>query len=296
MLWLVFVACILASAFNAASSLAEREATREPHLTELFSRQFSLVIIKNRKFLLGLGFQGLASILIVLALSQGSLVMVGPLLTLDLVFLWIFISLRYKVAATPRNWLAVASIIIGLTLLFVSLQIKPGHPNYDGLFWILASGILGGMIIVAFILTKLKISTYPLVIVLAIVTACNYALDAGLVKLVFGQLQQGGWAGVFGSWPIYALLFFAAVSIVMTQNTYAAGPLTVSQPIIEIAQTVVSMLIGIFIFHDLIKHNKLSLVGLCISSALMLAGITVLASSGKLFNSSRTNYTTRAKA
>ena len=284
MLWLVFILCILASACNAASSLAEREAAREPSLSELFSRRFSLVVLKNRKFLIGLGFQAIASALIVLALSQGSLVVVGPLLTLDLVFLWIFISLRYDVGATLRNWLAVGAIIAGLTLLFISLQIKAGHANYDGTFWIVTSGILALMIVAAFILTRLNISTHLLTIFIATVTACNYALDAGFVKLVFGQLHTGGLSAVFGSWPIYALLIFAAISIIMTQNTYGSGPITISQPIIEIAQTAASMLIGIFIFHDLIKHNGLNLVGFCISSVLLISGITLLATSGKLFN------------
>jgi len=105
---------------------------------------------------------------------------------------------------------------------------------------------------------------------------------------VFGQLQQGGWQYALSSWPIYALLIFAGISIIMTQNTYAAGRLTLSQPVIEIAQTAASMLIGIFIFHDSAKHGALNIVGLCLSSVITITGISVLATSDKLFNPSRT--------
>lgn len=284
MVWLVFVTCILASAFNAGSSLAEREASRKPHKDiRLFSHRLSWLVIRDRKFQLGLLMQGVASVLEIIALSKGSLLFIGPLLTLDLVFLWIFISYRYHLRARPRNWLAVGVIIVGLSLFFVSAQPQAGHADYDLSSWLIMGGSVLALVAAAFIITRLTDSERIHAGALGFATAANYAFDAALVKLVFSEMHNHGLGHLFAIWPLYALLGFALLSIVMTQNTYRAGPISLSQPVIEIVQALGSVLLGIFIFNDVINNAWPNMVGLCVGLVITGLGITILATSQKLF-------------
>lgn len=286
MIWLVFVLCVLAAILNAASSLAEREASRKPNVGKLFSRHFTYAIIRDRKFLLGLVLQVFASLFEVIALKIGSLVVIGPLLTLDIVFLWIFISYRYRLEIRPKNWLAVILVMVGISLVFISARPTGGSLNYSGYSW---SWAIGGVLLlvgIAYFISKTKMEPKLKSICLGIATAANYALDAGLVKLVFNQLKTQDLTHMFVTWPLYTLLFFVVLSIVMTQNTYAAGPIAISQPVIEVVQAIISVLIGVFLFHDALKHSLLSTIGLILGLVSASTGIVLMATTKRLFDHS----------
>lgn len=282
MLLLVIVACVLASAFNAGSSLFEREAARKPKAVKLFSKQLSLEVGRSKKFLFGVLLQFVASAMEIVALSHGSLVLVGPLLTLDLVFLLAFISLRYKIKIKKKNWIAAILVVSGLCLLFICTQPANGHARYDGLPWIITIGSLMLVIAIAVALTHVLKSDRLKTGLLALATSFNYAVNAGLVKLVLDEFRNNGFFNIFLHWQLYTLIALGFLSLYLTQITFSSGSLIISQPIIEIVQALATTAIGIFIFRDVVKHTPLELVGDGICSLLLIAGIWILATDRQL--------------
>jgi hypothetical protein len=285
MISVVFLACIIASALNAGSSLFEREAASFSGSNKLFTKELSSILIRNKKFIFGIGMQVAASIVEVVAISQGSLVLVGPLLTLDLVFLWLFISRRYKLKISNLNWIAVGLIIGGLSLLYFCTDPKEGKFKYNWVPWVVASSIFVVLVFIAYVVSNITKSKTIHAMVLAVATAFNYALDAGLAKLLLDQIRAHGVFYMFTSWAIYALFILAMISIIMTQNTLHAGPLTVSQPVIEMVQAVSSALIGIFIFNDKLHSDWITIVGDGVAIIAIGVGIYITATTKDLFNS-----------
>lgn len=280
----VFISCFFASLFNASSSYMEREAAKEPGLGKLFSKKLTIALAKNKKFISGIGFQLLASLMEIIALSQGSLVLVGPLLTLDIVLLWLIISYKNKLTITKKNWLAVFLIVGGLVIFTISTHPKNTYVSYSLEDWLVVMfGIISLIISAYFVMKKAK-SARLKAGVLGLATATNFALNAGLVKLIFNQIKLHGIETIIVGWPLYVLLIFAAVSVVLTQNTFHAGPLVISQPIIEIFQAVTAVFIGIYLFNGVISTGALSISADVISAVFISFGIIILASIKDLFN------------
>jgi heme/copper-type cytochrome/quinol oxidase subunit 4 len=205
------------------------------------------------------------------------------LLTLDLVFLLIFLSRRYNLKVDPKNWAAVIGVVIGLTFFFLCTRPSGGTIKYKFLSWAVTLGviaiIIGGTIL---IVPKLK-NARERVALLALATACTFGLNAGLLKLCLNQLKGGGAHLLLLSWPLYVLLFTAALSLYLTQNTLSSGSLVISQPIIEIVQPAVSIMIGFFIFDEDLKSSTLAIIGDILSTILLLVCIWILARSDGVF-------------
>jgi hypothetical protein len=283
MLLIVIGAGVTASALNAGSSVFEREAAGSPEVKDLFSRRLAVTIVKNKKFLYGIALQLLATVMEIIALGSGSLILVAPLLTLDLVFLLIFISRRYKMKVAPKNWAAVIGVVVGLTFFFLCTRPSGGTIKYNFLSWAVTLAFIALIIIgTILIVPKLK-SSKQRVALLALATACTFGLNAGLLKLCLNQVHSGGYHLLILSWPLYVLIFSAALSLYLTQNTLSSGSLVISQPIIEIVQPAVSIMIGIFIFDEDLRGSALAIIGDVLSTILLLVCIWVLARSDGVF-------------
>jgi hypothetical protein len=283
MLAIVISAGVAASALNAGSSVFEREAAGTPEVKDLFSKRLALTIAKNKKFLYGVGLQLLATVMEIIALAQGSLLIVAPLLTLDLVFLLIFLHHRYELKVAPRNWAAVIGVVVGLTIFFLCTQANGGTIKYKFWSWAVTLGVIA--IIIAgtiMIVPRLK-SAKQRVGLLALATACSFGLNSGLLKLCINQLKSGGIEHLILNWPLYVLIFSAALSLYLTQNTLSSGSLVISQPIIEIVQPAVSIMIGIFIFDEDLRKSAWAIIGDVFSTILLLVCIYILARSDGLF-------------
>jgi drug/metabolite transporter (DMT)-like permease len=283
MLWLVIATCVFAGAFNAGSTLLEREASRTPDISKLFSAELSKQVIQSRTFLLGLLLQICASIFEVVALSQGSLTVIGPLLTLDIVFLWIFLSYKFHLRVRWRSWGAVALVLLGISLFFISAQPKTGHNSSLKIDWLLIVAGVFALIAFAYSTTRGNSSPKYKASVLGAATAANFALNGALVKLLFLRIHNYGFHIIFTSWPLYTLLLFLAISILLTQNTFSAGPVTISQPIIEVFQAVASVMMGVFVFNGAIEDSAIAIVGISAGLVVTTIGVSILASNESQF-------------
>ena len=79
--------------------------------------------------------------------------------------------------------------------------------------------------------------------------AVLFALSAALTKQ-FTTLISEGWGHVFTDWVPYALVGTGVVGLFLIQSSFHAGPITASQAAITIIDPIVSVVIGIYLFHD----------------------------------------------
>lgn len=287
MILFAFLAALAAAALNAGSAVLQRLATKKPDIKELFSAGLAAQVVTNRKFLLGIGLQILGFLAQAVALSNGPLVVVEPILTMDLVFLLIFIYFTVGVRAGLREWLAVAFICIGLSSVFVAARPRGGHLQYHPLPWIittLAIGLLVGLCIAG--VRRLQ-SGKQRALLGGMAASGTFALNAAFTKLALNLLHQNGFMNMITRWPVYALMVSGLVSLYLMQNAYSAGPLAYSQPALEITEPIISVAIGIVIFGDIINYAAPNLAVELAGAALLGCGIIMLASSEKIHSAGR---------
>ena len=279
------IASLLASFLNAASSVLQRRAAGKPAPKMLFHKNLIKAMVQSRLWLSGLSLQILGAILEGIALYWATLVLVSPLLTMELVFLLLLLHFYFKVPAGLREWGAVMAICGGLSLLLLVANPRGGHMGLSGIHWALTSGLIGVIVLCSALYMRRSPSPEVRAALGGLACGLNFALTSGLAKLMLGQLHTGGVEGVFSSWEVYAVAVSGATSLLVAQSAFAAGPLAISQPIIEITYPLVSVMIGVLLFGDMVSTSAGALALEGIGAVCASVGIVLLGSSPRIHQS-----------
>lgn len=282
MLIYAFILGILTSGFNALSAILERISSGRPNPKQLFSRHFMTSVTTSRLFLMGVGVQVLAFMAEALALHFGTLVIIEPLLTTDLVFLLVFIALRTNVWPGVREWSAVLLICGGLSGFYIIARPHIGHLTFNLNKWIIVAAVVTAFVLLCIYIVKKIKSAKGRALIGGMAASSLFALNASFTKLFVDQVKQYGLFGAATHWPVVALVITGVASLLLLQNVYAAGPLGWSQPTLEITSPLIAMVIGILLFNDQIKYGNLRLPFEILMGVVIAVGIALLTSSKKL--------------
>lgn len=282
MLVITYLTAILAAMLNASSSVIQRWATAKPEADKLFGRSFAYKMLKSKLFLIGFTLQVTAFISQAIALKNGPLIIVEPLLTCDLIFLLVIIHWRLDIRMRLRDWIAAIMIMGGLTGLFAATNPQEGHLNYQAEPWIILVSIAAPVIIALAVVIRHLKSPQGRASLAALAAAAAFALNAAFTKLSLNLLTKHGVIVMLTSWPIFALIVSGLVSLYLMLNAYGSGPLAISQPIMEVVEPAAAVIIGVMIFGDSYNSSIAALaIGLA-STLVLIAGIVSLGSSPRL--------------
>jgi hypothetical protein len=281
---MVIVLSLLTAFLRAVSAVIQRRATGKPEIDQLFRRSFIHSLFKNKQWLWGLFIQLAAVLTNGLALYSGSLVLVEALLTTDIVFLLLVLHFYYKVPTGVREWGGVLAISAGLSAALFAAKPHGGEFVDIGITWTITGSIIAVIIIVCAFIMRSSPSEKLRAAMGGVASGCNFALTAGLAKLVFFQ-AQADFDSVFTSWELYALIVSVLTSIVVLQSTYGAGPLAISQPAVEIVRPLVSATIGVIVLNEIVDINPLEIVIVGIGIVTASIGVFLLADSEPILNS-----------
>lgn len=282
MIAIVYGGAVFAAMFNAGAAVIQRIATAKPDPRRLFSHRFAYEMIRSRLFLLGLVLQVVAFAAQAIALKNGPLIIVEPLLTCDLVFLLVLIHWQLGIHIKPRDLFAVAAIILGLTGIFAAANPTGGHLNYSPEPWIILLSIVTPLTIaLALIVRRLK-SANRRALLAGMAAATAYAMNAAFIKLSLNDLNRHGIISMLTSWPIFAFILSGIASLYLMLNAYGAGPLAVSQPAMEVFEPAIAVVIGIMIFGESYNSSFKALMLAFICALLLVGGIITLGSSPRI--------------
>ena len=282
MLAIVYAGAVFAAMFNAAAAVIQRIATAKPDARRLFSHRFAYEMIRSRLFLFGLLLQVIAFAAQAIALKNGPLIIVEPLLTCDLVFLLVLIHWKLGIHIKPRDLLAVGAIILGLTGIFAATKPTGGHLNYSAEPWIILVSVITPITIVLALVVRHLRSANLRALFAGTAAASAYAMNAAFIKLSLNQLNRHGIAYMLTSWPIFAFILSGIASLYLMLNAYGAGPLAVSQPVMEVFEPTIAVIIGIMIFGDSYDSSFKALALALICALLLIGGIITLGSSPRI--------------
>ena len=108
--------------------------------------------------------------------------------------------------------------------------------------------------------------------------AVLFALSAALTKQ-FTTLVSEGWGHVFTDWVPYALVATGVVGLFLIQSSFHAGPITSSQAAITLIDPMVSVVIGIYLFHDHLETADWRLPVEVVAIVVVAAGVLLLSTS-----------------
>jgi drug/metabolite transporter (DMT)-like permease len=270
----VFLALCADLVFGLGVALQQRAALEVPEEHAL--RPGLLVRLAQRPlWLLGLACEIGGFALHAAALARGSLVLVQPLLTLDLVFTLAIGAAWTHTRLTRRDWFGVGCTIIGVSAFLVAAApTSESSGTADAVGWVscaVATTVGAGAAAVWALRTR------------GVGRAARFAVAAGVANAFMAVLTKAfadklgdGIGATFGSWEPYAVVVAGVLSMLLIQTAYQAGHPTVVLPTINVVDPLVSSLIGVTLFGEAISYGGGRGVGVVAAIMVMVAGLIVL--------------------
>jgi drug/metabolite transporter (DMT)-like permease len=229
-------------------------------------------------WLVGWGTNLLGFLTQALALHLGSVALVQPLLTTQLLFTLPLTSLWSRHRPLGRDWLAVASMCAGVV---VFLSVRGAAPT-DGAAQrsavLLAIALSAVAVLVTVLLAQGREPTVHAAVIGVGAGTC-FAVSAVLIKLTTTDLVDRGVLATALDWPGYTLAVSTAAGLLLGQQAYAAGSLPVAIAAMSTTNPLVSYLIGIMAFHVHPPTGAGALAAVAASGLLLFLGAVGLAHS-----------------
>src|SRR6516225_7218773 len=271
---MVLVFALLAALSNAVNEATQHIAsTAAPHR----SSGWRLVgyLFRNPLWLFGWVALGAAFVFQALALHNGLLSIVQPVLATELVFMlllrrfWIHQSIR------PVTWVAAAVTCVGLTVFVIAGQPGGGQPMPVGKHWLTAglaccacAGVLA--VVARWGSPSLRAALY------GSASAVMWALVATFIKATTDTLTQFGVGGMFTRWPVYALASGSVAALFLMQAALHVRPLRASQPFLVIIDPIVSIALSVWLFAEYFTSDAVALAVAAAAFAVMCVGLVAL--------------------
>lgn len=275
---------LLAAAFNALGSVLQRRgAARAPSADSLRLR-LVVDLLRQPVWAGGIAAMILGVLLQALALHEGALALVAPVIVIELPFTLLLAALILRRRVDKRTIGAILVTTAALSALLLIARPSSGQPSGVPAFaWILAiAGTVG--VVTALVLAGRRFSGSRRAALLATAAGVGHGLSATLMKSTTFVASQGV-AAVFGSWKLYGMIVAGGLSLYLFQNALQAGSVVAAQPGVTIADPLVSILFGLVLFGEHVQAGVL-VVPEALCAATVAAGIVVLARSPLLHDGS----------
>jgi len=270
----VMVALASAAFFAVGSSLQHRSAGSASASSK---RRMVRTLVRSPGWLVGAALCATAFGLHATALSFGDLSVVQPILLSGIVFTVCARSvIDWRLPSRGEiGWAAVTWV--GLVVFIGALRPSAPHPLDEGRALV---AVTVGVAAAALLALSARRGGRRLLlrgVLLAAASGILFGLVAGLLKVGTIQARQGV-THVLTDWSVWILLGVGAGAVLLNQRAYQATRLSVSTPVLNICQLVVSLTFGLLVFRERLFASPHVVIVEISALAVMVLGVTRLAS------------------
>ncbi len=210
-----------------------------------------------------------------LALHNGQLSVVQPLLVTELVFALILRRAWLHQDVTGGAWTSAFVVCVALAVFLTVAEPQGGHPNPDPGEWLSALATFGGVVVLLSLLA-MRGSPVRRAALFAAAAGLSWAVMATFIKSTTDTLAAFGFFGMFTHWPLYALAAAAVVGTLLQQAALHVGPLSVSQPLLVVVDPFASIILSVWLFDEHFTDSPANIVVGAVAFAVMAGGVTML--------------------
>jgi len=210
-----------------------------------------------------------------LALHFGPLSVVQPLLVTELIMALALRRIWLRQTIEFASWVAAAVTGAGLIAFLVATSPTESAYTPDARGWIVASALSLGAVAVLVAMAQ-RGSPSRRAGLFGAATAISWAIEATFIKATTDTISAYGVGGVFEHWPVYALVVGGAIGLFCEQSALHVGPLAVSQPFIVIVDPIVSVMLGVWLYHERLQVGAANLAVGFIGFTVMCVGIVAM--------------------
>lgn len=209
------------------------------------------------------------------ALHNGQLSIVQPLLVTELVFALLLRRFWIHQHIAKMAWTAALITCAALTVFLTAAEPHGGHLQPDAADWAFALAVFGGAVALSAVMARWG-SPVRRAALYATAASITWALMAAFIKATTNVLVASGPVGVLEHWPIYALVASGVLGSVLQQAALQVGPLSVSQPLIVVIDPAVAIVLSVWIFDERFTVSVVQKIIAGVAFCIMAVGVTVL--------------------
>lgn len=210
----------------------------------------------------------------VLALDRGALAVVQPLLVTGLVVALVLravVGRRVRWAEVVWGAVLTAALVGFLAVAGTSEVSGPANTGPAIVVACVGAGFAVGCLLVSRGLRGRVGSAALLGVVVGLVDSSTAALLKSLTRT-----WQAGLGAVVGSWQLYVVAALAVVALAVNQVAFRSGPLSASLPAIATVDPIASVVLGVVVFNETVRHGAAALVILVVLAGFVVAAVTAL--------------------
>lgn len=237
--------------------------------------RLAVYLIRNPLWLVGAAAQVGAFVFQAVALHNGEVSIVQPLLVTELVMVLGLRRFWLRQSVALAAWNGAILTCAGLSVFLIAGEPRGGRPVPESHHWavaIVATGVAAGVLALA----GMRGSPNRRAALVAAATGIAWAIEATFIKATTDTITAFGLGGTFTRWPVYAMAAGGAVGVLLEQEALHVGPLRVSQPVSVITDPIVSIALSVWLFDEHFTSSGLVLAAAAAGFAVMCVGVVYL--------------------
>ncbi|MFD7734825.1 DMT family transporter [Kitasatospora phosalacinea] len=271
----VFLLALGAACCLGAGFVLQQHAAQRAPSGDLLRWRLLLDLLRMPDWLLGIAFMIGGQVLSALALSQGEVALVEPLLATNLV--WAMLLAR-RITGTRLGrpgWIGVALIALGVTAFIAAGQPRGGGPPAGPLRYWLVFGTVSGLALLLVAVAR-RLPLFEEATLLALAAGLLYGLQDALTRTTFDRIDQDGAAAALVSWPPYTVVGLGVIGLLLVQSAFEAAPLRMSLPALTAAQPLAGIACAVGFLGDRLRVTPGALAWQSAGLAAIVVGVVVL--------------------
>ncbi|MDL2080659.1 DMT family transporter [Streptomyces sp. GXMU-J15] len=266
----VSAACCLGFGF-----VLQQNAAQKAPLKDFLSPRLLLDLMRVPRWLGGIALMAAGMALGAVALGQGELSLVEPLLATNLLFALALSRRQTGQRLGRQGWSGLLLLAGGVTAFIVAGE-PSGGTALSGSFrqWLIIGAMIGAALLLTGYARRSRLSAGP--VLLATAAGLLYGVQDALTRITGRRFDEGGLLEVLTGWQPYAVLALGVTGLVLVQSAFETASLRMSLPALTAAQPLAGILCGVGFLGDRLRTDAGALAWESAGLAAIVVGIVLL--------------------
>ncbi|MFC8349302.1 DMT family transporter [Streptomyces sp. NPDC057280] len=272
---LVLVLAVSAACCLGIGFVLQQNAAQRAPLNDFLSPRLLLDLVRMPRWLGGIGLMVAGMVLGAIALGQGEISLVEPLLATNLLFAMALSRHQTKQPLGRQGWAGLLLLAGGVTAFIVAGEPRGGSAVTDPFrHWLIIGAMIGFALLLTTYAKRSRLSSGPAL--LAVAAGLLYGVQDALTRVTGQRFSEGGLMEVLTGWQPYAVLALGVTGLVLVQSAFETASLRMSLPALTAAQPLAGIICGVGFLGDRLRTDTGALAWEAAGLAAVVVGIVLL--------------------
>lgn len=271
----VFLLGVGAACFLGLGFVLQQHAAQRAPRADILSFRLLLDLMRVPEWLLGILCMVAGQVLSAMALSQGRISLVEPLMATNLIFAMALARVLTRQTLGWQGWGGVVLLAGGVTMFIVAGQPHGGGTEKGALRHWLVIGLVAGAALALVSIAK-RLPLFEEATLLALAAGLLYGLQDALTRTASLRVERHGVGVLLTGWQGYAVVAIGVVGLVLVQSAFESAPLRMSLPALTAAQPLVGIACGVAFLGDRLRVTPGALAWEAVGLLCIVLGVVVI--------------------